>query len=176
MDLALPFIVGVPPVAQGMPAAASPHLAVPDSSAGSAEALAPGRPLRHVTLHVTSNLYNGLRHAALFDVHMHGWLLGALANTGAGSSRLNWVSRAFQTSLAPSTVHAGRLSIAEWTGVSHTPPSGYSVDETIKADEDPSRLALWKRPPLGSVLRCVVFPSGAHWELEQGEMGELSVN
>jgi len=38
--------------------------------------------------------------------------------------------------------------------------------EAANAEEGPSRLT---RPPLGLALRCIVFPSGAHWELEQGE-------
>ncbi|KAH9012413.1 hypothetical protein EDB83DRAFT_2680508 [Lactarius deliciosus] len=41
--------------------------------------------------------------------------------------------------------------------------------EATIADEGPSRLALWTRPPLGLALRCVVFPTGAHWELEREE-------
>jgi hypothetical protein len=37
------------------------------------------------------------------------------------------------------------------------------------SEEGPSRLAVWTRPREGSTLRCVVFPSGARWELERGE-------
>ncbi|KAH9165331.1 hypothetical protein EDB89DRAFT_1911503 [Lactarius sanguifluus] len=77
-------------------------LSVLDSSPGLAAALAPGRPLRRVTLHIASTLYDGLRPAALFgalggslkelvlvlapdvDVRTRGRLLGALGNTGAG--------------------------------------------------------------------------------------------
>ena len=33
------------------------------------------------------------------------------------------------------------------------------------------RLALWRPPPLRSALRYVVFPPGAPWELERGEVG-----
>ncbi|KAH8978111.1 hypothetical protein EDB86DRAFT_3155434 [Lactarius hatsudake] len=100
--LALPHFVGVPPAAQDVPSAAVPRLAVLDSSPGLAAALAPGRPLRRVTLHIASTLYDGLRLAALFsalggalkelglvlapdvDVRTCGRLLGALENTGAG--------------------------------------------------------------------------------------------
>ncbi|KAH9037210.1 hypothetical protein EDB85DRAFT_627354 [Lactarius pseudohatsudake] len=100
--LALPHFVGVPPAAQDVPSAAVPRLAVLDSSPGLAAALAPGRPLRRVTLHIASTLYDGLRPAALFgalggalkelglvlapdvDVRTRGRLLGALGNTGAG--------------------------------------------------------------------------------------------
>ncbi|KAH9015286.1 hypothetical protein EDB85DRAFT_2280358 [Lactarius pseudohatsudake] len=64
--LALPHFVGVPPAAQDVPSAAVPRLAVLDSSPGLAAALAPGRPLRRVTLHIASTLYDGLRPAALF--------------------------------------------------------------------------------------------------------------
>ncbi|KAI9438899.1 hypothetical protein H4582DRAFT_100982 [Lactarius indigo] len=42
--------------------------------------------------------------------------------------------------------------------------------EAAKGEEGPLRFALWIRPPLGSALLCVVFLSGAHWELEQGEL------
>lgn len=40
-----------------------------------------------------------------------------------------------------------------------------------ESEEGPSRLAVWTRPREGStlVLRCMVFPSGACWELERGE-------
>lgn len=100
--LALPNFVGVPPAADDVPSAAAPRLAVLDGSPGLAAALAPGRPLRRVTLRIASTLYDGLRPAALFsalggelkelvlvlapgvDVRTRGRLLGALANTGAG--------------------------------------------------------------------------------------------
>ncbi|KAH9054853.1 hypothetical protein EDB87DRAFT_1688740 [Lactarius vividus] len=100
--LALPHFVGVPPAARDVPSAAAPQLAVLDSSPGLAAALAPGRPLRRVTLRIASTLYDGLRPAALFsalgdslkelvlvlapdvDVRTRGRLLGALGNTGAG--------------------------------------------------------------------------------------------
>ena len=100
--LALPHFVGVPPAADDVPSAAAPRLAVLDGSPGLAAALAPGRPLRRVTLRIASTLYDGLRPAALFsalggelkelvlvlapgvDVRTRGRLLGALANTGAG--------------------------------------------------------------------------------------------
>lgn len=36
-------------------------------------------------------------------------------------------------------------------------------------EEGPSRLSVWTRPREGSALRCMVFPSGARWELERGE-------
>ncbi|KAH9015780.1 hypothetical protein EDB84DRAFT_1567577 [Lactarius hengduanensis] len=90
------------PTPQDVPSAAVPRLAVLDSSPGLAAALAPGRPLRRVTLHIASTLYDGLRPAALFgalggalkelglvlapdvDVRTRGRLLGALGNTGAG--------------------------------------------------------------------------------------------
>ncbi|KAH8991750.1 hypothetical protein EDB86DRAFT_3079610 [Lactarius hatsudake] len=71
-------------------------------SPGLAAALAPGRPLRRVTLYIAGTLYDGLRPAALFsalggalkelglvlapdvDVRTRGRLLGVLGNTGAG--------------------------------------------------------------------------------------------
>jgi hypothetical protein len=100
--LALPHFVGVPPAAHEVPSAAAPRLAVLDGSPGLAAALAPGRPLRRVTLRIASTLYDGLRPAALFgalggalkelalvlapdvDVRTRGRLMGALANTGTG--------------------------------------------------------------------------------------------
>ncbi|KAH8991778.1 hypothetical protein EDB86DRAFT_3079634 [Lactarius hatsudake] len=39
--------------------------------------------------------------------------------------------------------------------------------EAAKGGRRPVSLPLWTRPPLGSALRYVVFPSGAHWELER---------
>ncbi len=36
-------------------------------------------------------------------------------------------------------------------------------------EEGPSRLSVWTRPREGSALGCMVFPSGARWELERGE-------
>ncbi|KAH9014510.1 hypothetical protein EDB84DRAFT_1443803 [Lactarius hengduanensis] len=128
--LALPHFVGVPPTAQDVPSAAVPRLAVLDSSPGLAAALAPGRPLRRVTLHIASTLYDGLRPAALFgalggalkelglvlapdvDVRTRGRLLSALGNTGAGLEVLSSHSSAhfrlvpeeeleFVTSLSP---------------------------------------------------------------------------
>ncbi|KAH8996033.1 hypothetical protein EDB92DRAFT_1814485 [Lactarius akahatsu] len=48
-------------------------------------------------------------------------------------------------------------------------PSSSLPTEAAKAEEGPSRLALWTRPPLGSALSRVVFPSGAQWEPEAWE-------
>ncbi|KAH9166175.1 hypothetical protein EDB89DRAFT_2005610 [Lactarius sanguifluus] len=141
-----------------------------DSSLGLAAALAPGRPLRRVTLHIASTLYDGLRPAALFgalggslkelvlvlapdvDVRTRGRLLGALGNTGAGLEAL-------ELSLDGTSDEALRTLRLRTT----------LATEAAKSEEGPSRLALWTRPPLGSGLCCVVFPSGAHWELERGE-------
>ena len=100
--LALPNFVGVPPAAHGVHSAAAPRFVVLGGSPGLAAALAPGRPLRRVTLRIASTLCDGLRPAALFsslcsalkelvlvltpdvDVRTRGRLLGALANTGTG--------------------------------------------------------------------------------------------
>ena len=100
--LALPHFVGVPPAAHEVPSTAAPRLSVLDGSPGLAAALAPGRPLRRVTLRIASTLYDGLRPAALFsalggalkelalvlapdiDVRTRGRLLGALASTVTG--------------------------------------------------------------------------------------------
>jgi hypothetical protein len=39
-----------------------------------------------------------------------------------------------------------------------------------ETEEGPSRLAVWTRSrSLGTALRCIVFPSGSRWELEQGD-------
>jgi hypothetical protein len=104
--LSLPNFVGVPPGACEMPTKAVPSLSVLDASPGLAVALAPGRPLQHVTLRIASTLYDGLRPAALFgtlgshlkelvlvlapdvDARTRGRLLGALANTGGGLEML----------------------------------------------------------------------------------------
>ncbi|KAH9160008.1 hypothetical protein EDB89DRAFT_2042322 [Lactarius sanguifluus] len=39
---------------------------------------------------------------------------------------------------------------------------GYLATEAAKAEEGLSRLTLWTQPPLGSALRCDIFPSRAH--------------
>ena len=103
VQLALPNFVGVPPGAGEVPSTAVPALAVLDASPVLAVALAAGRPLRRVTLRVSSKLYDGLRTTALFaalsgseqlkelvlvlapdvDARTRGRLLGALAKTGA---------------------------------------------------------------------------------------------
>jgi hypothetical protein len=67
VHLALPNFVGVPPGAGEVPAMAVPHLARLDASPGLAAVLTPGRPVRRVTLRVTSTLYDSLRPAVLFD-------------------------------------------------------------------------------------------------------------
>ena len=38
----------------------------------------------------------------------------------------------------------------------------------VESEEGPSRLAVWTRPREGLALRCMIFPSGARWELERG--------
>jgi hypothetical protein len=101
VHLALPNFVGVPPGAGEVPTTAIPHLTVLDASPGLAAVLAPGRPVRCVTLRVASTLYDGLRPAALFgalgselrelvlvlapdvDARTRGRLLGALAKTSS---------------------------------------------------------------------------------------------
>ena len=96
MHLAFPHFVGVLPVAHDVPSAAAPRLSKLDGSPD----LAPGHPLRCVTLPIASTLYDGLHPAVFFgvlndalkvlvlaldmDVRTRGRLLGALANTGVG--------------------------------------------------------------------------------------------
>ncbi|KAH9031171.1 hypothetical protein EDB84DRAFT_175319 [Lactarius hengduanensis] len=183
--LALPHFVGVPPAAQDVPSAAVPRLAVLDSSPGLAAALAPGRPLRRVTLHIARTLYDGLRPAALFgalggalkelvlvlapdvDVRTRGRLLGALGNTGAGLEVLELSLDGTSDEVSLQALYKQVGSLLPNVQALRTLRLRTSLPtEAAKAEEDPSRLALWTRPPLGSGLRCVVFPSGAHWELE----------
>ncbi|KAH9051716.1 hypothetical protein EDB87DRAFT_1733929 [Lactarius vividus] len=168
---------------------ALPHfLAVLDSSPGLAAALAPGRPLRRVTLRIASTLYDGLRPAALFgtlgdslkelvlvltpdvDVRTRGRLLGALGNTGAGLEVLELSLDGTSDEVSLQALYKQVGSLLPNVQALHTLCLRTSLPtEAAKAEEGPSRLALWTRPPLGSALRCVVFPSGAQWELERGE-------
>jgi hypothetical protein len=39
----------------------------------------------------------------------------------------------------------------------------------VASEEGPKRLAVWTRPREGLALRCMVFPTGARWELECGK-------
>ncbi|KAH8977804.1 hypothetical protein EDB92DRAFT_1844491, partial [Lactarius akahatsu] len=186
--LALPHFVGVPPAAQDVPSAAVPRLAVLDSSPGLAAALAPGRPLRRVTLHIASTLYDGLRPAALFgalggalkelglvlapdvDVRTRGRLLGALGTTGTGLEVLELSLDGTSDEVSLQALYKQVGSLLPNVQALRTLRLRTSLPtEAAKSEEGPSRLALWTRPPLGSGLRCVVFPSGAHWELERGE-------
>ncbi|KAH9012410.1 hypothetical protein EDB83DRAFT_2556922 [Lactarius deliciosus] len=185
--LALPHFVGVPPASQDVPSAAVPRLAVLDSSPGLAAALAPGRPLRRVTLHIASTLYDGLRPAALFgalggalkelglvlapdvDVRTRGRLLGALGNTGAGLEVLELSLDGTSDEVSLQALYKQVGSLLPNVQALRTLRLRTSLPtEAAKAEEGPSRFALWTRPPLGSALRCV-FASGAHWELERGE-------
>ncbi|KAH9160125.1 hypothetical protein EDB89DRAFT_2236142 [Lactarius sanguifluus] len=186
--LALPHFAGVPPAAQDVPSAAVPRLAVLDSSPGLAAALAPGRPLRRVTLHIASTLYDGLRPAALFgalggslkelvlvlapdvDVRTRGRLLGALGYMGAGLEglELSLDGTSDEVSLQALCKQVGSL-LPNVRALRTLCLRTSLPTEAAKAEEGPSRLALWTRPPRGSGLCCVVFPSGAHWELERGE-------
>ncbi|KAH9166155.1 hypothetical protein EDB89DRAFT_2076153 [Lactarius sanguifluus] len=163
-------------------------LSVLDSSPGLAAALAPGRPLRRVTLHIASTLYDGLRPAALFgalggslkelvlvlapdvDVRTRGRLLGALGNTGAGleALELSLDGTSDEVSLQALYKQVGSL-LPNVQALRTLRLRATLATEAAKSEEGPSRLALWTRPPLGSGLCCVVFPSGAHWELERGE-------
>ncbi|KAH9010500.1 hypothetical protein EDB83DRAFT_2680812 [Lactarius deliciosus] len=147
--LALHFI-GVPPAAQDVPSAAVPRLAVLDSSPGLAAALAPGRPLRRVMLHIASTLYDGLRPAALVgalggalkelrlvlapdvDVRTRGRLLGALGNTGAGLEVSLQALYKQVGSLLPNVQALRTLRLRT------SLPT-----EAAKAEEGPSRFALW---------------------------------
>ncbi|KAH8978313.1 hypothetical protein EDB86DRAFT_2836893 [Lactarius hatsudake] len=117
-----------------------------------------------------TTLYNGLRLATLFgalgstlkelgfvlapdvDVRTRGRPIGALANTGAGLEG---------TSDEVSLQALHKLAVADSAGASHAPHAATLLTEAAKAEEGPSHLALWIRPPLGSALRCVVVPSGA---------------
>ncbi|KAI9446891.1 hypothetical protein BJY52DRAFT_1370398, partial [Lactarius psammicola] len=188
MHLALPHFVGVPPAAHDVPPATAPRLAVLDSSPGLAAALAPSRPLHRVTLRIASTLYDGLRPAALFgalcstlkelvlilvpdvDVRTRGRLLGALANTGAGLEvlKLSLEGTSDEVSLQALYKQVGSL-LPDVQALRTLHLRAILADEAAKVEEGLSRLTLWTRPSQGSALRRVVFPSGAHWELEGGE-------
>ncbi|KAI9433133.1 hypothetical protein H4582DRAFT_1006149 [Lactarius indigo] len=160
-------------------------LAILDSGPGLAVALVPDCPLRHVTLRIASTLYDGLRSAALFgalggalkelmfvlppDMDC-GRLLGALGNTGTGLEilELSLNSASDEVSLRALHKQVGSLLLnTQSLRMLHLQAT--LATEAAKSKEGPSRLTLWTRPPLGSALRYVVFPFGAHWEFERGE-------
>jgi len=66
LSLALPNFVGVPPGAGEVISTAVPYITTLDASPGLAAALAPGRPVERVTLHVARILYGGLRPSCAF--------------------------------------------------------------------------------------------------------------
>ncbi|KAH9165319.1 hypothetical protein EDB89DRAFT_1911495 [Lactarius sanguifluus] len=118
--LALPHFVGVPPAAQDVPSTAVPRLAVLDSSPGLAAALAPGRPLCRVTLHIASTLYDGLRPAALF-----GALGGSLKELVLVLAP-TWTC--IRVSLQVLYKQVGSLLPNIQAGASNAPPAGYAGD------------------------------------------------
>ncbi|KAH9981798.1 hypothetical protein BJV74DRAFT_65657 [Russula compacta] len=192
VQLALPNFVGVPPGAGEVPSTAVPALAALDASPGLALALAPGRPLRRVTLRVASTLYDGLRPAALFaalgggeqlkelvlvlapdvDARTRGRLLGALAKTGAELEVLELHLEGTSNEVALQTLYkqVGMLlpnvRALRTLRLRALRTVATSAAET---EEGPSRLVVWTRPASGSTLRHIVFPSGSHWEFERGE-------
>ena len=125
------------------------------------------------------------------DVRTRGRLLGALANTGAGLEllelNLEGTSDEVRSSSPPSSAPLGsdcyaniQVSLqALYKQVGSLLPNLQALhtlhlrttlpSEAAKAEEGPSCLALLTLHPLGSALRCVVFPSGAQWELEEEE-------
>ncbi|KAI9432356.1 hypothetical protein H4582DRAFT_2061874 [Lactarius indigo] len=146
-----------------VPATAAPRLVVLDSSPDLVVALTPGRLLHCVTLRIASTLYDGLRPAALF-----GTLGGVPGNTGT-------VLEPLERSLDGTSDEVLLQALYKQVGsplpnfqVLRTLPLRAALaTEVAKGEEGSSRLTLWTRSPLGSVLLCVVFLSGAHWELEQ---------
>ncbi|KAI9433146.1 hypothetical protein H4582DRAFT_2082602 [Lactarius indigo] len=173
-----------------VPATAAPRLVVLDSSPDLVVALTPGRPLRCATLRIASTLYDGLRPAALFgalggalkdlilvlapDVDMPTWgrLLGAPGNTGAVLEPLKRSldgTSDVEVSLQALYKQVGS-PLPNFQALRTLPLRATLATEAAKREEGPLRLALWIRPPLGSILLCIVFLSGAHWELEQGEL------
>ncbi|KAI0260572.1 hypothetical protein BC834DRAFT_536079 [Gloeopeniophorella convolvens] len=188
--LALPRFVGVPPNPSDVPPAAVPFLAMLDASPALALALAPGRPLRRITLRVASTLYDGLRPAALadalgnqvqelvlvlaadIDARTRARLLGALAKMSAALEvfEMRVDGMLDEPSLQVLYKQVGAL-------LPHTPalqtvrvravqplPAG-----TPSHEDGPARIASAARVSLNPTLRCVVFPSGARWEFEQGK-------
>ncbi|KAH9957577.1 hypothetical protein BC827DRAFT_1224360 [Russula dissimulans] len=191
--LALPNFVGVPPGAREVPPAAVPDLAALDASPGLAAALAKGRSLRRVTLRVASTLYDGLRPAALFDAlggelrelalvlapdvdaRTRGRLLGALAKTGAELEVLEVDLEGKSDEVTLQVLYKQVGMLLPNVRALHTlrlravRTASAQTQTSAEAEEGPARLAVWTRPPLGSTLRRIVFPSGSRWELERGE-------
>lgn len=222
VHLALPNFVGVPPGPGEVPPTAVPHLARLDASPGLATVLAPGRPVRRVTLRVASTLYDGLRPAALFDAvgsqlrelvlvlapdvdaRTRGRLLGALAKTAEGLEVLElriegksdevrarvftcliaaltpvwhlcgpvgwwWVRwvLSFQVVLQALYKQVGTL-LPNVRALRTLRLRAVRTATAAESEEGPSRLAVWTRPREGLALRCMVFPSGARWDLEHG--------
>ncbi|KAI0275831.1 hypothetical protein BGY98DRAFT_990083 [Russula aff. rugulosa BPL654] len=181
--LSLPNFIGVPPGPGEVHSAAIPNLISLDASPGLA-----------VTLRVTSTLYDGLRPAAIFgalfgagggqvkvlklvlaadvDRRTRGRLLGALAKTGEGLEVLELQLEGTSDEVALQVLYKQVATLLPNVCALHTlrlraERTAKTVAET---EEGPSRLALWTRSrSLGSALRCIAFPSGSRWELEQGE-------
>ncbi|KAH8976800.1 hypothetical protein EDB86DRAFT_3094430 [Lactarius hatsudake] len=127
--LALPHFVGVPPAAHDVPPAAVPHIA-------------------------GSTLYDGLHPAALF-----GAVGGSLKELVLLVPCPTW-TRACEYEHGAGVVSRDEVSLqALYKQVGSLLPNVQALrtlrvrvslpTEAAKADEGPSRLALWKRPPLG---------------------------
>ncbi|KAH9008223.1 hypothetical protein EDB84DRAFT_1551633 [Lactarius hengduanensis] len=149
-----------------------------DSSHGLAAALAPGHPLRRVTLRTASTLYNGLHPAALFgalggscsfsrstQTCTRGWLLGTLANTSAGLDvvELSREGNSDEVSLQALYVQVGSLlpivrALRTLRLRASLPTEAGKAARRVPRCEHALR---WDQ-------HCVVSPSGAQWELERG--------
>jgi len=104
------------------------------------------------------------------DVRTRGRLLGMLANTGAELEllELDLDGTSDEVSLQALFKQVGSL-LPHVQALRMLRLRATLATEAANVEEGPSRLVLWTRPPLGSAILCVVFPSGGHCELEQGE-------
>ncbi|KAH8986635.1 hypothetical protein EDB86DRAFT_3082689 [Lactarius hatsudake] len=142
-----------------LPAPCLTHLALPHFVGSLPRGCARSRPPRCVTLRIASAQYDGLHPATLF-------VIGALGNTRAGLEVLNLSLEGTFDEVSYQALYKKVSSLLPNVQALRTLP--------IIADEGPSRLALWTRPPLRLALRCAVFPMGAHWELEREEWNGAS--
>ncbi|KAH9010475.1 hypothetical protein EDB83DRAFT_2530668 [Lactarius deliciosus] len=127
----------------------SPQL-TPDLAA----ALAPGRPLHSATLRVANTVCDGLRPAArwrcshpysrpMWTSRTHGWVLGALGNTGAGLELLE-LSLQMRYVLLQALYKQVASLLSNVQALRTLRLRATLAIEVAKADESSSHLALWR--------------------------------
>ncbi|KAH9008680.1 hypothetical protein EDB84DRAFT_1550264, partial [Lactarius hengduanensis] len=119
---------------------------------GLAAVLAPGRPLHSAMLRIANMVCDGFRPATLFSYlysrpistsRTRGRLLGALGNTGAGLELLELSLQMRYVSLQALYKQVGSL-LSNVQALRTLRLQAASAIEVSKAEESPSRLALWR--------------------------------